>query len=159
MVAAGNPMPDPTRNVLDLVEAAVKRLDDLRASESAALRREVELRAHYDEMLRQAETARINAIRAVDVGAVAQAAEVSNLQATTLAAQVAVSAETVRITLAAALDPIQKAIDDLRRAQYEAQGVKTQTGDTRLTMGAIVGVVAGIVGLAGLVLAVFLGLR
>lgn len=168
--AAGNPLPDPTRNVLDLVEAAIKRQDDLRALESAALRREVELRAGYDARLRDAETARIDAIRAVDVGAVNRAAEVSNQQATTLAAQVAASAETLRtqvaaaatasnIALAAALDPIQKAIDDLRRAQYEAQGVKTQSGDARLNTGAIVAIIAAVVGVASLALAVFLGLR
>jgi hypothetical protein len=163
-------MPDPTRNVLDLVEAAIKRQDDLRASESESLRREAALRAEYDEKLRMAETARIDAIRAVDVGAVNRAAEVSSQVASTLAAAVAASAEALRdqvsavasasdMRLAAALDPIQKAIDDLRRAQYEAQGVKTQSGDSRLNVGSIVGIIAGVVGLAGLILAIFLGLR
>ena len=33
--------------------------------------------------------------------------------------------------LAAALEPIQKDIQDLRRAQYEAQGQKTQVVETR----------------------------
>jgi hypothetical protein len=166
--AEGRATLDPTRNVLDLVEAAIKRQDDLRSSEFAALRREMALRAEFDDKIRLAETARIDAIRAVDVGAVNRAAEVSAQQASTLAVQVATSAETLRtqvaaaataatVALAAALEPIQKDIADLRRAQYEAQGVRTQTGDTRLNMGAVVGIVAGLVGIVGLVLAIYLG--
>jgi hypothetical protein len=144
---------DPTKNVLDLVSAAMQRQDDLRAiefkrqddlreSESRHVREIGDLRSHYTAELRKAETARIDAIRAVDVGAVQRAAEVSAQQATTLAAQVALSAEAVRVALAAAMEPIQKDIADLRRAQYEAQGVKTQTGDTRLNLSAVVSILA-----------------
>lgn len=79
-----------------------------------------DLRAHYDARLREAETARMDAIRTVDVGAVNRAAEVSATQAQTLASQVAVSAETLRTqvaaaataastALSAALEPIQAA--------------------------------------------------
>jgi hypothetical protein len=138
----GVPVVDPTKNVLDLVSAAIKRQDDLRDLESRHLRELADLRAHYDQRLRTAETARIDAIRAVDVGAVNRAAEVSATQAQTLATQVAVSAETLRTqvasaataastALAAALEPIQKDIADLRRAQYEAQGQKTQVVESR----------------------------
>jgi uncharacterized protein YihD (DUF1040 family) len=149
----GRAVVDPTKNVLDLVSAAMQRQDDLRAiefkrqddlrdSESRHVREIADLRSRYTAELRKAETARIDAIRAVDVGAVQRAAEVSAQQATTLAAQVALSAEAVRVALAAAMEPIQKDIADLRRAQYEAQGVKTQTGDTRLNLGAVVSLVA-----------------
>jgi hypothetical protein len=149
----GRAVVDPTKNVLDLVSAAMqrqddlrsiefKRQDDLREAESRHVREIAEVRSHYTAELRKAETARIDAIRAVDVGAVQRAAEVSAQQATTLAAQVALSAEAVRVALAAAMEPIQKDIADLRRAQYEAQGVKTQTGDTRLNLGAIVSIMA-----------------
>lgn len=138
----GAPVTDPTKNVLDLVNAATQRQDDLRGLESKHLRELADLRAHYDARLREAETARIDAIRAVDVGAVNRAAEVSATQAQTLATQVAVSAETLRTqvaaaataastALSAALEPIQKDIADLRRAQYEAQGQKTQVIETR----------------------------
>ena len=76
------------------------------------------------------------------MGAVNRAAEVSAAQAQTLATQVAVSAETLRTqvaaaasaastALSAALEPIQKDIADLRRAQYEAQGQKTQVVEAR----------------------------
>lgn len=143
----GAPVADPTKNVHDLVTAAIQRQDDLRDLESKHLRELADLRAHYDQRLRAAETARIDAIRAVDVGAVNRAAEVSATQAQTLATQVAVSAETLRTqvaaaataastALAAALEPIQKDIADLRRAQYEAQGQKTQVVETRDTSAA-----------------------
>jgi hypothetical protein len=143
----GVPVADPTANVLGLVNAAIRRQDDLRGLEAQHLRELANLRAHYDERLREAETARINAIRAVDVGAVNRAAEVSATQAQTLASQVTVSAETLRTqvaaaataastALSAALEPIQKDIADLRRAQYEAQGQKTQVVETRDTSAA-----------------------
>jgi hypothetical protein len=139
---------DPTKNVLDLVEAAILRQDDLRMAGERHIREVAELRADYEDKLRKAETARIDAIRAVDVGAVNRAAEVAATAATTLAAQVDVSAETLRnqvaaaasaqtVALAAALEPVQKDIADLRRAQYEAQGQKTQVVETRAAGGSI----------------------
>ena len=98
---------------------------ELRSAEAARL-----------DQLREAEAKRIDAIRAVDAAQVTRAAEVAAQQALTLAAQVATSAEALRtqvqaaatagtIALNNALDPMQKRIDDLTRAQYEAQGQKT----------------------------------
>jgi hypothetical protein len=139
----GFPAIDPTKNVLDLVAAAIARQDDLREMESKHLRELASMRATYDLRLREAESARINAIREVDVGAVRQAAEVSAAQAQTLASQVAVSAETLRsqmvaaaaaaaaTALASALSPIQNDIADLRRSQYEAMGQQTQVVESR----------------------------
>lgn len=148
--SAGGPVVDPTQNVLDLVNAAIERQDDLRDLESRHVREMIQLRGEFEDRLRDAETKRIDAIRAVDVGAVNRAAEVAALQATTLAGQVAQSAETLRtqvaaaataatVALAAALEPIQKDIADLRRAQYEAQGVRSNVGETRLNLGAVFG--------------------
>jgi hypothetical protein len=142
--ATGQAVVDPTANVLSLVEAANRRQDDLRAAEARRVDDIGTLRASYDAALRTAESARIDAIRAVDVGAVNRAAEVSAAQATTLAAQVATSAETLRsqvqaaaaaatVALAAALEPIQKDIADLRRVQYEQQGQKAGVADQRST--------------------------
>ena len=142
----GSPVVDPTKNVLDLVEAAIRRQDDLRSLEARWLRREIEIRAEYDDRLRAAETARIDAIRAVDVGAVQRAAEVQQTQATALATQQATIAETLRsqvaaaatvqaTALAAALEPIQKDIADLRKVQYETAGGKTQVVEQRATTG------------------------
>jgi hypothetical protein len=137
--AKGYPVIDPTQNVLDLVTAAIKRQDDLREAESRHMREIAELRSKYDKELRESESARIDAIRAVDVGAVNRAAEVSATQATILANQVASSAEALRIALAAALEPIQKDIADLRKTQYEQAGQRAQVGESRLNIGAILG--------------------
>lgn len=138
----GNPVIDPTKNVLDLVESAIKRQDDLRQADSKL----AEVRDQHAKELRLAEAARIDAIRAVDVGAVKSAAEVQATQAGTLANQVATSAETLRTQvaatataaetkLAAALEPIQKDIADLRRVQYEGVGQKTQVVETQAKTG------------------------
>jgi hypothetical protein len=164
---------DPTKNVLDLVAAAILRQDDLRNAESRHVREMANIRANYETKLREAETQRIDAIRAVDVGAVNRAAEVATTQASTLAAQVATSAETLRnqvaaaataqtVALAAALEPVQKDIADLRRAQYEQQGVKTQIGESRAGTGAtnaIVGTAVAFVVLLVLIFSAYLALR
>ncbi len=118
------------------------RQDDLRNMESLHMREIVALRSDYERELRQAESARIDAIRAVDVGAVARAADVSSTQAITLAAQVAASADTLRgqvnaaaiaaaTALATALQPITKSIEDLRAAQYAQQGQQAARTDQR----------------------------
>lgn len=144
---------DPTANVLQLVAAANQRQDDLRQSEFNHLREIIRIRSEYDGLLRIAEAKRIDAIRAVDVGAVNRAAEVQATQATTLAAQVAVSAETLRtqvantaaagaIALAAALEPIQKDIAELRKTQYEQAGQKVGTVETGNAAEALAAVLA-----------------
>ena len=87
---------DPTKNVLEHVAAAIQRQDDLRESESRHQRELGGVREHYAAELRRAEAERIDAIRAVDVGAVNRAAEVASTQALTLATQVTTSTETLR---------------------------------------------------------------
>ncbi len=139
MDASGGPVIDPTQNVLDLVNAAIARQDDLRMAESRHVREIATLRAEYAAELRKAETERLNAIRAVDVNAVQRAAEVANQQATTLAAGQAAQADAVRVTLAAALEPIQKDIAELRKSQYELAGQRAQVGESRLNIGAVLG--------------------
>ena len=143
-----DPVIDPTKNVLDLVAAAIARQDDLRNLESRWIRRSATTQAKHSKALRKAETKRINAIRAVDVAAVQRASEVAAVQASALAAQVTASAEALRtqvaatatagtIALGAALEPMQKDIQDLRRAQYEAQGQKTQVIESTTKSGSI----------------------
>jgi hypothetical protein len=134
----GQAVVDPTENVKALNEAGIRRLDDLRMAneekmqvEIEAVRREADLRAYYEGLLREKEEARIDAIRTVDTQAVQRAAEVQTEQATRLQTQVITTAEAFRATLTTALDPINTAIQDLRRAQYEAQGQKTQVIETR----------------------------
>lgn len=141
---AGTPVIDPTTNVTALVAAGLQRQDDLRKQATRHIHELLDLRAEYEEKLRRAESKRIDAIRAVDVAAVAQAAMVSATQATTLASQVAASAETLRTTVAAsavaaanalsaALAPIQTSIDALRAAQYQQQGQAAQKVEGRDT--------------------------
>jgi hypothetical protein len=134
--------PDPTTNVLDLVKAAIERQDDLREAESRHRDGQVRMLSDQFHMLMRAEAGRIDAIRAVDVDAVQKASMASAAQAATLAAQVAQAAEAMRtqvaataqaatIALGAALEPIIKDVAELRRAQYEAQGQKTQIVETQ----------------------------
>lgn len=160
---------DPTANVLQLVQTAIKRQDDLRLAAQNHVNEIMELRAiHYREM-RDAESERLDAIRAVDVNAVNRAAEVASTKAQTLADQVSQSAEALRtqvaaaataatVALAAALEPIIKDIADLRRAQYEAQGQKTQVIETKSSNAALwqaVGVIlAGVTVVASVLFAV-----
>src|ERR1035437_9384451 len=109
---------DPTANVLALVEAAVKRLndlqdaatlriedlreldnkriDDLRIAEARRLDEQAVLRETYHDKLALAETKRIDAIRAVDVNNVSVASERAAAQATVLANQVTISADALR---------------------------------------------------------------
>jgi len=155
--AQGTPVLDPTKNVLDLVNAAIKRQDDLRLAEfrrqddlriqETEHRKEMEgLRWKYDTELRAKETERIDSIRAVDVAAVQRAAEVQATQAGALANQVVATADAFRVSLAAALEPIIKDIADLRKTQYEQAGQRAQVvetrdvrGESRLNYGAVLG--------------------
>lgn len=133
---------DPTRNVLDIFEAERRRADDLREMEGKWRDKLDTIRAkHYLEMGRK-ESERIDAIRAVDVGNVQRAAEVQANQATILASSVVQSAEALRAQVASTamasdaklvtvVEPIQKRIDDLTRAQYEQQGSKAQVTEAR----------------------------
>lgn len=113
---------DPTANVLDLVGAAVLRLNDLRAAEivrvdmlrSAESRRNDELRgaesrrvdeqasmrSSYSEKLREAESGRINAIRQVDREDVAKTASAAQTAIATLATATTNMAETLRTQVA-----------------------------------------------------------
>lgn len=160
----GNATVDPTKNVLDLVEAAVRRIDDLRAAETKRVDEVLELRSqrfdqlmnlraeHSEEMMKlrsvhsselmAAEAKRIDAIRVVDVQAVATANEKAGAQATVLANQVAASAETLRAlvattasTAATQFQQVTQQLTDriasLEKSQYEGQG-KQAVADPQL---------------------------
>ena len=147
--------PDPTKNVKDLVVAEKTRNDDLRIAESrrvdelaaaecrltehglASLRREAELRAQYEAQLRDAESGRIDAIRAVDVNAVSVASERAAAAANVLANQVSASAEALRAlvastaaTIAQQLAALTSQLTDrlslLEKSSYEGAGKSTR---------------------------------
>lgn len=132
---------DPTYNVLQLVNAAVKRLDDIDEIRQRCAREKDEkdqiilnLHVSYGEKLALAESNRINAIRAVDVGAVAITSERANAQAAVLANQVSQSADTLRTLVATTANTvatqfqnvttqIMDRISLLEKAQYESKGL------------------------------------
>ena len=158
----GGAVIDPTQNVLDLVRAAIERQDDLRVSEQKLYKSQIrrlddmaKLRADYDEKLRIAEAARIDAIRAVDQGNVTRASEVAAAQATALATQLAASAEQLRAqveatrvttadALATALAPITNDVAVLREVQFRQQGEKSQQVEQRGTSGDRWAIILGI---------------
>ena len=150
---------DPTVNVQALVEAAMKRQDDLREAERYHVREIMSLRAQHYSELRQAEADRINAIQTRSDLTVQRAAEVQAAQAQTLANQVATTADAFRASLAAALAPIMASIEDLRRAQYETQGQRQQVvetrevhGESRLNLGTVLTIILAAAAVITLVL-------
>jgi len=117
-------------------------VDDLRESETRHQAEVARLLTERVESMMTAESHRIDAIRAVDVDAVQKASTAANAQATALAAQVVQSAEALRAQaaatavlnesrLAVALDPITKAVAELRQMQYKQQGEKAQVQESR----------------------------
>jgi hypothetical protein len=153
---------DPSENVKALSEAANKRQDDLReatdklvqvqisglkevvhllsshltnlsSAESRRVDDQLTIRAYYSERLELAEAKRIDAIRAVDVNAVAVASQRASDQATVLATQVAQSAEALRGLVASTANTVAQSqqtlattlstrITTLEQAQYEGKG-------------------------------------
>ena len=152
--AAGYPVLDPTRNVLGVLAAVDRRQDDLRDAESRHLRELMKRDNEHAQALRVAEAARIDANRSQDQDQVRRAAEVAATAVQTLATQVPITADAVRTSLATALDPILKDIQELRRAQYEQQGQKAQVSEGRAHSGSLglwIGLVtAGFFGFASL---------
>jgi type II secretory pathway component GspD/PulD (secretin) len=172
--ASGGPVIDPTRNVLDKVEDAVKRLDDLREAaerlsnvKHAHIKEVAELRAAHARELNEAETKRIDAIRTVDVNAVAIAAERTAQAANVLATQVSQSAETLRALVAttaaasqqqgtATFGQLSDRITLLERTSYEGSGKSAGVGlsfaaliQTISSVGVLLGVFYLILGGAG----------
>jgi hypothetical protein len=176
--AQGGPVIDPTQNVLDLVAASITRQDDLRERDREHAKELAALTRGYEAELRKAETNRIDAIRLVDTGNVARTAETNAAAASALAAQLVATAEQNRTqvasaaaaavtSLAAALEPIQKDIRDLRDAQARGVGGKEQIvehrsegGENRAWVGIAIAVAAVfssvILGIAGIAITLLL---
>lgn len=131
---------DPTKNVLDLSNAAnrrqddlrdlnnliiqseLRRLDDLRKAETTRINEVIALRSQYDRLLAEAEAKRIDAIRAVDVAAVGIANERATGQAVVLAKQVTESADTLRTQQAQAINSLTDRLQKVEQSQSEARG-------------------------------------
>jgi len=167
---------DPTKNVLDLVNAAIARVDDLRDAETRHQTEIARMLVERVESMMSAESHRIDAIRAVDVDAVQKAAATAQAQANTLAAQQVQSAEALRTQvtdtatlaesrLAAGLQPIIRDIVELQKRAWETVGQKTQIVETQakgsstsnwmgLAVAALVGFLSIIIAVAAVVISV-----
>lgn len=148
---SGGPVIDPTKNVLDLVEAERRRQDDLRGAHFLLMDEKVKriegdaiLRAgHYHEVsqlraanateIRQMEAERLEKVRQVDVQAVSTTAAQSLAAIQTLAATASGTAQTLQTQLnttaaaiASQLDRTVIAITDrlaaLEKSSYEGKG-------------------------------------
>jgi len=127
--SGGNPVIDPTENVKALTEAATLRQDDLRQAsdkynqaEIGHVKEQASMRASYEEKLSLAESKRIDAIRAVDVNAVAIANERSAAAAQVLANSVSSLAANIAEQQKQIVDQINVRISAIERSQYEGQG-------------------------------------
>jgi len=138
--AKGGSVVDPTANVIALNEASDRRQDDLRRAHEKYVEAEIRhvsemanLSRSYEEKLGVAESKRIDAIRAVDVGAVGVASERQTQQAAVLANQVSASAETLRTLVATTASSVQTALNQmtqqltdrialLEKSSYEGKG-------------------------------------
>jgi hypothetical protein len=139
------PVPfDPTQNVKDLFELTTAHQAELRTMDSDHVRDLLERDRQHSKEMRESESVRINAILSENAATVQRSAEVQAAQQQALAAQVAAAADAVRIqqattattvaeTLRTTVAPILTRLDELSRAQYEAQGQKQQVVETRDT--------------------------
>lgn len=163
--STGGPVVDPTRNVLDLVQAAVARLDDMRDMEARHVRELLARDSSHAAEIRDLETKRLDAIRGVDVAAVQRAAEVQAQVALALQTQVAATAEAMRNqvaatntsfanALAAAIKPLADAVAAVQQQQYIQAGQKAQVVESRDTRGEFRMNIGAIIGVVGLLLAV-----
>jgi hypothetical protein len=144
----------------DTTNGSTKRLDEKIDSLSTRIDAELKLRSEYAIQLSIAEAKRIDAIRAVDVNAVAVANERASASALVLAGQVSASAETLRTLVAATaatvaqqLAAISSAINDrisaLEKSQYEGSGKTTGGKDV---WGYIAAGIAAIIAIAAFIL-------
>lgn len=124
---------DPSANVLLLVGNAVKYLEALHISSEAAMNERLKVHFEYAKQMADAETKRIDTLRAVDVAAVNTANERAIGQASVLANQVASSAETLRTLVASTANTIAKQFENttgmlteriaqLEQARYKDMG-------------------------------------
>lgn len=127
--SAGNPVVDPTKNVLNLVEAESRRQDDLRlAGEKLSnvkhqhAKELISLHSDYGDKLREAETKRLDAIRAVDVAAAAVAQQRIETTAATLRDLVASTASAAATAAASITNSLAERIAQLERTSYEGSG-------------------------------------
>lgn len=134
---------DPTTNVIALVDAAMKRQDDLRFAESRHVEELMKLRAEHSRELSKAESSRIDANRETDLLNVKVASDKAADQATVLASQVTLTADTLRALVASNNLATEQRLLTLERSSYEGKGKEGVTDP------ALASLIAKVDGLAG----------
>ena len=147
--AFGGATIDPTQNVLNLVEAAILRQDNLReyaeklADAKADFTNKIaELRAIHQRELDVAEAQRLDAIRQVDredvtktavqaLTAIQALAATTTTTAETLRTQVATTAQAAQNQLATITNEINKRLSALEQTSFEGKG-KQQLADPQM---------------------------
>jgi hypothetical protein len=137
--------PDPTNAVRRDIKAAVRRLDDLRKQDHQAIRSDVKREIKSLRRRLKSETKRINAIRKVDVEAVAVANTAAENRANTLARQVTDAKDAQQVALKAETDPIRSSIDALRQSQWTIAGGTDNRQISHQSWGVWAGIIAAIV--------------
>lgn len=133
---------DPSTNVMDLVNAANRRQDDLRNAEASHIREIMALRAEQDKESRKYESGRLDSIRQVDREevnkraadanvAIATLAEQTRGLSTTLAKQVTEAATATEVRFSAFQNDTNKRLSSLETAASERIG-KQQVSDPQL---------------------------
>jgi hypothetical protein len=152
---SGGPVIDPTENVKDAVNAAVRRLDDIAAldrqhrqiladEQHKHIREVMDLERAHNKELRDKERDRLDAVRAVDVSAVSTAASAAENRAATLATQVQLAAEAMRAsaeatrlnfteTLNSTIKPLSDAIVVIQQWMNQQTGQRAQVVESRDT--------------------------
>ena len=111
--------PDPTKNVMDLVNASIKRIDDINIIQKKALEDlltiqlklmndKIDMLSHVREQIAAAEKARLDAIRQTDIDSAKEERVRQTNQAQILAAQVTQSADVLRNLVATTADATSK---------------------------------------------------
>lgn len=136
------PIKDPSEAVRFLVAESVGSLEKVLTSEIRRLSEALQTHVSYTREMSANETKRVDALRAVDISAVAIASSKADAQALVLANQVATSAETLRVLVASTATAVAKELQTvsaqltdrislLERAQYENLG-KSASSNTLL---------------------------
>jgi N-acetylglutamate synthase/N-acetylornithine aminotransferase len=144
LMSPRNHDPDPTKNVLDLVNASIKRLDDIQilqfkrveeriADEIKRMENLFDSHIIHAKEINAAEKGRIDAIRVMDATAIAVASEQAHEMAKTLADQLSVKTEALRDYIATVqtnvisqrtiiIDHLSERIGILEANQFKGQG-------------------------------------
>jgi hypothetical protein len=140
---------DPTANVLELVNAAIRRVDDLRTETSRRIDGDVahaafvsllrsehaekisELRASHQRDMDRAEADRLNSIRQVDFLNAAATASQTLTAVQALADGTSKMAESLRATSSSTIEVVNKRLSQLEQSSYEGVG-KQKVSDPQM---------------------------